>query len=65
MDFYSIVSNQERQYGYTMYTAACVYDWCYGLLTQTTRNLIVSGVQHFLEGTNAEDKSNMEMGFPP
>ena len=65
MDFYSIVSNQERQYGYTMYTAACVYDWCYGLLTQTTRNLIVSGVQHFLEGTNANGKSNMEMGFPP
>ena len=65
MDFYSIVSDQERQYGVTMYTAACVYDWCYDLLTPTTKTLIVKGVQHFLEGTNAENKPNMEVGFPP
>jgi len=65
MDFYSIVSDQERQYGVTMYTAACVYDWCYDLLTPTTKTLIVKGVQHFLEGTNVENKPNMEVDFPP
>ena len=65
MDFYSITSDQERQYGFTMYVAACVYDWCYDILTPTSRRLIVEGVQHFLEGTNTEGKANMEVGFPP
>ena len=65
MDFYSITSDQERQYGFTMYVAACVYDWCNDLLTPTTKTLIVKGVQHFLEGTNADNKANMEVGFPP
>ena len=33
-------------YGYTMYLAACVYDWCNDLMTTTDRNHIVRGVQN-------------------
>ena len=60
MDFAGITGDPERQYGYTMFTAACVYDWCYDLLTQTDKIQIVSGVEH-----KCCDDGKMEMGFPP
>ena len=50
----------ERQYGAIMYTAACVYDWCYDLTTQLDRLRIVSGIEHKIVAG-----SNMEIGFPP
>ena len=43
-----------------MYTAACVYDWCYDLMSNIDRLRIVSGVEHKIVNGN-----HMEMGFPP
>ena len=54
------VSNGERYYGYTMFMAALVYDWCYDLLSKNDRNQLMYGVEHLL---CRDDK--MEVGFPP
>ena len=61
-----------RRYGYVMYTAACVYDWCYDLMTANDRQQIVAGVQHkcceaFRNGANIYTPSHfrMEIDFPP
>ena len=52
-------SNICRRYGETMFSAACVYDWCYPLLTSADREQLIRGVQHKC----CENK--MEVGFPP
>ena len=49
-----------RNYGHVMYVAACVYDWCYDLLTLKDKQQIVSGVQH-----KCCEGGRMEVGFPP
>ncbi len=57
-----------RNYGYTMYTAALVYDWCYDLLTETDKIQLIAGVENCLcrdpYGVKAF-YSKMEVGFPP
>ena len=55
-----ITSDPERQYGSVMYTAACVYDWCYDLLTADDKRQIVSGIEHKIVCD-----THMEMRFPP
>ena len=50
----------ERQYGSIMYVAACVYDWCHNLTTQSDRLRIVSGIEHKIVAGD-----HMEVGFPP
>ena len=60
LNIVNITSDPERQYGAVMYVAACVYDWCYDLLTQIDKVQIVSGVEHKVVAGN-----HMEMGFPP
>ena len=55
-----VTSDPERQYGAVMYTAACVYDWCYDLLTDADKLQIVSGIEHKIVSGN-----HMEMSFPP
>ena len=60
MDFAGITGDPERQYGLTMFVSACVYDWCYDLLTSADKQQIVSGVEH-----KCCDDGKMEMGFPP
>jgi len=47
-----------RAYGMTMYVAACVYDWCYDLLTDLDKEQIISGVINKIG-------ANMEVGCPP
>jgi heparin/heparan-sulfate lyase len=47
-----------RAYGLTMYVAACVYDWCYDLLTDTDKVHIVRGAINLLG-------KRMEIGCPP
>ena len=47
-----------RAYGLTMYVAACVYDWCYCLLTDTDKSEIVRGCINLLG-------KRMEVGCPP
>ncbi len=62
-----------RNFGHVMYTAACVYDWCYDLLTSTDKQQIVAGVQHkCCEPTvsvpniyHYKTDMRMEIGFPP
>ena len=47
-----------RAYGLTMYVAACVYDWCYDLLTDTDKDQLVRGTVNLLG-------KRMEVGCPP
>ena len=56
---YSGMSDSTRYYGYTMYIAACVYDWCYDLLSDADKTQIVLGVQKKI------CEVGMEVGFPP
>ena len=49
-----------RMYGMVMYDAACVYDWCYDLLTSSDKQQIVLGVQN-----KCCSNGRMEIGFPP
>lgn len=61
-----------REYGFVMYTAACVYDWCYPLLTEEDKRRISLGIEHricrgyALQPELCSFKGvKMEMGFPP
>ncbi len=65
LDIEKIEVDQERNYGYVMYIAACVYDWCYDLMTATDRLQIVSGVEHKIVSGNNSYSAKMEIGFPP
>lgn len=73
LDIKYIFSDQTRQFGHVMYVTACVYDWCYDLMSDTDRTLFAAGVEHFLlTGTTeiTDDRVTyggikMEIGFPP
>ena len=43
MDFRDIGGDQCRQFGFVAFTAACVYDWCYDLLSDRDKRQIVAG----------------------
>ena len=46
-------SDQCRYFGQTVYTAACVYDWCYDLLTEEDKlQLRIGVVKRLLEGNS-------------
>ncbi|MBP5610697.1 MAG: heparinase II/III family protein [Clostridia bacterium] len=65
MDFRDVGGDQCRQFGFLMFTAACVYDWCHDLMTDLDKRQIVAGVQHkCCEGEN-DRGARMEVGFPP
>ncbi len=71
LDIVGITSDQCREYGMVMYIAACVYDWCYDLLSEEDKYQIALGVEYKLcrgstVGTGSYNSaSKMEMGFPP
>ena len=65
LDIQKIVVDQERNYGFVMYIAACVYDWCYDLMTATDRLQIVSGIEHKIVSGSNSYGAKMEIGFPP
>lgn len=75
LDFDGKSSDQCREFGNIMYTAACVYDWCHDLLTEDDIFRIISGVQQIVctgstpneDGKIAISSSpvKMEIGFPP
>ncbi len=52
-----------RYYGYAMYITACVYDWCYDLLTPTDKDQIVLGVQEKI--CKVGMTVQYAVGFPP
>ena len=60
IDVQSFKPDPERTMGNIMYGMACVYDWCYDLMTKTDKQQIVAGVQH-----KCCESSHMEVGFPP
>jgi len=65
LDIQQIASDQCRQYGFVMFTAALVYDWCYDLLTDVDKEQLIAGVEHRIcRMTNNAGKA-MEVGFPP
>ena len=56
------LSDSTRAWGYLIYIAGCVYDWCYDLLTEEDKAQIVAGCVNLL-GVNMEivihgDKAN-------
>ena len=62
------LADQCRYYGYAMFTAALVYDWCYDLLTETDKIQIIAGVENCLCRDDVDIKSSqskMEVLFPP
>ena len=72
LDIKWIPSDQCREFGITMYTAALVYDWCYDLMSEDDKRRFTLGVEHILCRGVTEDTVNasyggvkMEMGFPP
>ena len=72
LDIQFMAGDHYRQYGFTAYVAACVYDWCYDLLTEDDKFRIISGTEYrlFSGKTGKPDKSRahgekMEIGFPP
>ena len=72
LDLKWINSDQCREFGLIIYTAACVYDWCYCLLDEKTKFLFTSAVEHKMLRGRTEDTVHStyggiktEMGFPP
>ena len=65
MDFRDIGGDQCRQFGFVAFTAACVYDWCYDLLTDRDKKQIVAGVEHKVLSGENDRGAKMEVGFPP
>ncbi len=75
-----ILSDQCRDYGLAMLTAAKVYDWCFDTLTEDDKYQLMAGVEHKLCAGYVEDEAwiarwkengyidpifKMEVGFPP
>jgi len=75
-----ITSDQCREYGLAMFTAAKVYDWCFDILTDDDRYQLMAGVETKLCQGYVEDEAwiqkwkengyidpifKMEVGFPP
>jgi heparin/heparan-sulfate lyase len=75
LDIDYIFSDQCREFGMVMYMTACVYDWCYPLLTEEDKIQLATGVEHRLCRGHVKNTKNgilpssstvkMEMGFPP
>ena len=75
-----INSDQCREYGLAMFTAAKVYDWCFDILTEDDKYQLMAGVETKLCQGYVEDEAwiqrwrdygyidpifKMEVGFPP
>jgi len=74
LDIQYISSDQCREYGNVMMTAALVYDWCYDLLTEEDKAQLLAGVETRTASGECGDpsytssaayKKKMEVGFPP
>ena len=64
----STAYDPERNWGFAMYTAAIVYDWCYDAMSDQDKIDMVRGIEWRLcktIKTATTFKQNMEIGFPP
>lgn len=50
-------SDPYRYYGHVMFVAACVYDWCYDLLSDVDKQQLINGCVTLM--------TKFEIGFPP
>ena len=74
LDIQYISSDQCREYGCAMMTAAIVYDWCYDLLTEEDKAQLIAGTETRTASgycgdpsytTSETYKRKQEVGFPP
>ena len=65
IDVQSFKPDPERTMGNIMYVMACVYDWCYPLLSAQDKTQIVLGVQKKCCESTHMSRANNEIGFPP
>jgi len=65
LDIVQMGSDQCRQYGSVMFTAAIVYDWCYDLLTDLDKEQLIAGVENRICRYRNKSGRAMEVGFPP
>jgi heparin/heparan-sulfate lyase len=64
-DIKQIASDQCRQYGYVMFTAAIVYDWCYPILEEADKQQLIAAVENRICRKTNQGGAAMEVGFPP
>ena len=75
LDYDARYSDQCRDFGRIMFIAACVYDWCYDILSENDIFCLIAGVeQKILTGkvpntsgliASSSSAVKMEVGFPP
>ena len=65
LDIQKINSNQEREFGNVMFTAALVFDWCYDLLTDTDRDQLIAGVEYKVGKVTTGAGEAFSIKFPP
>ena len=64
----STAYDPERNWGYAMYTASIVYDWCYNAMSDQDKVDIARGIEWRICKTVITSNAftqNMEIGFPP
>ena len=63
----STAYDPERNWGFAMYTAAIVYDWCYDAMSDQDKIDMVRGIEWRLCKTikGSSFTQNMEISFPP
>ncbi len=54
-----------NHFGFTVYIAACVYDWCYPLLDEHIRYMLIAGAEHRLQREDPVTGLKSELNFPP
>ena len=60
-----INSNQEREFGNVMFTAALVYDWCYDLLDAEDKKQLIAGVEYKVGKVTNDYGTSFSVNFPP
>ena len=61
----SMGNDQYYEYGFVMFTAAIVYDWCYDLLTDTDKTQFIAGVENRICRMENDSGKAMPAGLPP
>jgi hypothetical protein len=65
LNIQKIDTNQEREFGNVMFTAALVYDWCYDLLDAEDKKQLMAGVENKVARVTNNYGTSFSVGFPP
>ena len=60
-----ISGDQYRQFGDVGFAIACVYDWCYDLLTDKDKEQFITGTENIIFKGSNKKGVKFEIGFPP